>query len=413
MNPHPGPGPLPWHARPFARGWLAWAVPWLIAVVVGAPARGLANDADAAAKAAQLERLRERIEQTRRALAETRSEHDVVQAQLRKVERRIGQVGRAVRRLARDIQRQEQALASLRQRRAELQEALAGYREILARQVRASYVMGRQEHMKILLNQGDPATVQRALVYYDYLNRSRAAQIRNALARLEELQAVEQEIREKQERLQALLARRAQQKKALEDSRMARQKVMASLERRIDDQGQTLRSMVEAEKELEWVVRTLNQALDDIPLEHEADKAFAKRKGELPWPANGRLMHRFGSRRSVGNMRWRGVVIRATSGRDVRAISYGRVAFADWLRGYGLLLIIDHGDGYMSLYGHNQSLYKDVGEWVESGEVVASVGDSGGQRDSGLYFEIRSQGKPVDPTGWCRAPRGRVVGLNP
>lgn len=396
-----------------ARQGLRWVGLFLAAGLwLGVGPAGAASE-QAAAKAAELEELRARIQQAREALQSTRGRHDSVQRELRRVERQIGKVTRALRDLEDEITGQQRALEVLQLRRGELEQGLARHRGVLARQVRASYIMGRQEHLKILLNQGDPATVQRALVYYDYLNRSRAARIHEALDSLRELRTVEAEIRQRQASLRELHARQDRQKERLEAGRAARRDVLAVLDRDIRSKDRKLKVMLRDERELEQVLRALEQALSDIPLPPQADRAFASRKGRLPWPARGRLVHRYGSRRNVGNLRWRGVMIGAPSGRQVRAISYGRVAFADWLRGYGLLLIIDHGDGFMSLYGHNQSLYRDAGEWVEAGDVIASVGDSGGQQDSGLYFEIRAQGEPVDPARWCQAPKGRVVGLNP
>ncbi len=373
------------------------------------PARAASEEA--AAKAAELEELRARIEQAREALESTRGRYDSVQRELRRVEHRIGEVTRALHDLEEEVAGQQRTLEALQLRRGELEAGLARHRDVLARQVRASYIMGRQEHVKILLNQGDPATVQRALVYYDYLNRSRAARIGEALDSLRELRAVEAEIRQRHASLRELHARQARQKERLEAGRAGRREVLAVLNRDIRTKGRRLKLMRRDEQELERVLRALDRVLSDIPLRPPVDQAFASRKGRLPWPAQGRLVHRYGSRRHVGNLRWRGVMIGAPSGRRVRAISYGRVAFAEWLRGYGLLLIIDHGDGFMSLYGHNQSLYRDAGEWVEAGDVIASVGDSGGRQASGLYFEIRAQGKPVDPARWCQAPQGRMVGL--
>ena len=140
----------------------------------------------------------------------------------------------------------------------------------------------------------------------------------------------------------------------------------------------------------------------DLPTEQGERKAFAGLRGKLKWPSRGRLANRYGSRRKEGKLKWQGVMIKAPEGTEVTAISHGRIAFSDWLRGFGLLTIIDHGDGYMSLYGGNQSLYKEVGDWVEAGDVIASVGNSGGHRETALYFEIRHNGKPTNPLKWCR-----------
>ena len=132
-------------------------------------------------------------------------------------------------------------------------------------------------------------------------------------------------------------------------------------------------------------------------------KGLSKLKGKLNWPTTGKLKDIYGKKRKTGRVRWNGVMIMARAGQDVKAVSHGRVAFAEFLRGYGLLLILDHGDGYMSLYGHNQTIYKEIGEWVETGETIASIGTSRGKKHSGLYFEIRYNGKPSNPVRWCRS----------
>lgn len=360
----------------------------------------------------ELERLRDRIEGMRKVLQATRGRQDSVQIELQQVEEKIGKVTQALHTIERDLQNGRKRLASLQEREKTLSNTLDRQREALARQVRASYAIGRQEQLKILLNQGDPATVRRALVYYDYLNRARTSRIRDALQQLQELQQVRSSIAAQQQELAGLRDHQLAQKQALERSRSEREKVLATIESSLQDQDRKLQGMLRNEQELQQVLKALQQALSDIPMEFQDGKAFAKRKGELPWPASGRLANRFGDSRAGGKLNWRGVLIAAARGEDVRAVSRGRVAFANWLRGYGLLMIVDHGNGFMSLYGHNQSLYKDVGEWVQSGEVIATVGDSGGQDDAGLYFEIRHDGEPVNPVTWCRATRGNLVGLN-
>jgi len=153
------------------------------------------------------------------------------------------------------------------------------------------------------------------------------------------------------------------------------------------------------------LLEQLRKALSDIPPDIGDLQPFGKLLGKLSLPARGRISHHFGSRRSTGKLRWQGITIDASEGNEVRAIYHGRVAFADWLRNFGMLIIIDHGDGYMSLYAHNQALYRDVGEWVDQGDVIATIGNSGGQDQSGLYFEIRHNGTPADPSRWIAAAK--------
>lgn len=180
----------------------------------------------------------------------------------------------------------------------------------------------------------------------------------------------------------------------------------------MQDSKKQLRRWETDEKALVKLLIQLQQTLENMPMGEGTRKNFAQQKGKLPWPTKGKLVIRYGSSRQVGNLKWQGIMIRASQGQNIKAVSHGRVAFADWLRGFGLLIILDHGDGFMSLYGHNQSLLKETGDWVDPGEPISTAGDSGGQSKTGLYFEIRKNGKPVNPMRWCRKQRGTRVGMN-
>ena len=366
------------------------------------PLAGNAATGEREAKEAELKQLRQRIASLQQELDTVRGRYDSLRKELRRTERRIGNLSRKIRRLDQDLVTQKEKMAELRQRSGQLQRSVAGQREYLAGQIRASYAMGRQEYMKILLNQESPSTVGRVITYYDYLNKARTERIRTLGKTLRDLEQVRSELEVQTERLHALRAQRAREKSELEASRGERKKVVSQLKAEIKDKDRHLTGMVRDEQELKALIRALSEALADIPAEPGNRKPFGSLKGTLKWPASGPLTVSYGSPRKLGKLTWQGVMIGAGSGDEVRAVSHGRVAFADWLRGYGLLLIIDHGDGFMSLYGHNQSLYKETGDWVEPNEVIATVGDSGGQDRSGLYFEIRKNGQPTDPVRWCR-----------
>ncbi len=396
--------------RPGRRAWIVLALP--VALLSALPICVGAAQGKVQQHTQELEQLRGRIEGMRKLLRTTRGRQDSVQSQLQDVEEHIGRVTQALHKIDHDLQAGSERLDALQAREHALDTTLSTQRQALARQIRASYAMGRQEQLKILLNQGDPSTVLRALVYYDYLNRSRTHRIKEALQQLQTLHEVRASIDTQQQELAKLRQRQLDQKQALENSREERENVLATIDSTLHDQDRKLQNMLHNEQELQQVVKALQQALSDIPMDFQDGKPFAKLKGDLPWPAGGRLLDRFGDARAGGSLRWRGVLISAKQGTDVRAVSRGRVAFANWMRGYGLLLIIDHGNGFMSLYGHNQSLYKDVGEWVQGGEAVATVGNSGGRNDAGLYFEIRHDGEPVNPVTWCRATHGNIVGLS-
>lgn len=357
-------------------------------------------DVDRVAKEAELKQLRERIAVVQRELDKVRGQYDGLREELRQVETRIGTLSRSLAQIEGDLGKKRVELASLNQERASLNLSLESHREHLADQVRATYAMGRQEYVKILLNQEDPTAVGRVITYYDYLNRARTERITALRETLKRLAQVEKEIARESLQLQALKSRQQSEKRTLQGSYDKRSKVMAQLKRELESKGSSLEQMRADEEELKALVKALVEALSDIPPEAGNYQPFGEMKGKLQWPVKGRIRAGFGAPRSQAGLRWQGIVIDGDEGDDVRAVSHGRVAFSDWLRGYGLLMIVDHDDGYMSLYGHNQSLLKETGDWVEAGEVIAYVGNSGGQDETGLYFEIRQDGRPRDPVGW-------------
>ena len=358
---------------------------------------------------AKLELLRDRITGLRAQMDSTSGERTELSKALQQAEQQIGRLARKLRVLEGRLARQKASLDELRNEQAQQQRALAEQRRALARQVNAAYAMGRQERLKILLNQQDPATVSRMMVYYDYLNRARAQKMDNIRRQMERLAQTEYEIQLEQRQLAYLQREQQDELAAMRESQAVRQDVVARLTRELQDQGRQLDRLQADERDLKTLIRGLEEALADIPASHPQQIEFAGLRGRLPWPARGRIVKRFGAPK-LGNLVWDGVMISAPEGQEVRAVHHGRVAFADWLRGFGLLLIVDHGDGYMTLYGHNQSLFKEAGDWVEVNEPVALVGSSGGQEQAGVYFGIRHQGRAVNPAKWCRRPTGRKVG---
>ncbi len=352
-------------------------------------------------RAAELAALRQRIALLRDDLNRVHSRYDALRNDLRVSEEAIGRIAGTLHDLNIQLALQRRKLAALQRKRADLENSIARQRRLLGEQIRAAYAMGRQEYLKILLSQQQPATLGRVITYYDYLNRARSARISSLLEAMRQLDRVRRQIETETDRLAALRDQQRQQKADLELNQAARTRLMSRLKHDMRSKSQRLQQMLSDEKELESLVNSLAQALADIPAEPGNQRPFAQMKGRLSWPLRGPIIDRYGARR-VGNLRWQGVLIAAKAGQPVRAISYGRVAFADWLRGYGMLLIIDHGNGYMSLYGHNQTLYKSVGDWVAAGDVIAAAGTSGGDSTNALYFEIRRNGKPTNPSNWCR-----------
>jgi septal ring factor EnvC (AmiA/AmiB activator) len=258
----------------------------------------------------------------------------------------------------------------------------------------------------LLLNQEDPDRVGRALAYHRYVQRAYVERLRAVEARLTEVAEVEREIERERATLLGLQGEQGRARTVLAEQRQARAEVLARIQKELGETGAEIARLTEDARQLERLIESLKGRLPDIPETLEPAKPFAEMRGTLPWPTQGRVQVGFGSPRP-GGLTAQGVVIAAPGGAPVHAVHAGRVAFADWLRGLGLLLILDHGDGFMSLYGHNRELLRAEGDWVGAGEPVATVGDSGGSAEAGLYFELRRQGAPLDPARWCRGSPGR------
>lgn len=354
-------------------------------------------------KAARLEELRARIAEVKDALSADRAREDKVTQELRRLEERTGRLTAQLNELEEKVDAKSQRVEDLRADYQAASERLATQRRFLRRQIRAAYTRGREAYLQLLLNQEDPDAVDRMMVYYDYFNEARSERIRAAvddLARLRELRAsLDQELAE----LEALREQRADRLAELSDQRAERKELLARLRDRIGERDERLSRLKADAEQLSNLVAGLRGNLSDIPEDEAAQRPFSTRKGELGWPLQGDVLGDFGARRAEG-ISWNGLLIDAEAGEPVRAVAHGRVVFADWLRGLGLLIIIDHGDGYMTLYGHNQSLYSETGDWVSAGDVVATVGASGGREQAALYFELRSEGQPVDPTAWLSSP---------
>lgn len=378
---------------------LAVANLWMAPGTHAAPSAAPQN---AELHARELQTLRARINELQRRLDETVGARDAERLRLRVLDKKIAELTRHLRLIEKQLAEQGQHLRVLERRRLALHAAIGEQGKGLEREMRAAYVLGSQSYLKLLLNQENPETVSRVLGYYRYLNSARLRKIERARSALDELRGVEHEIGEQRQRLLALHEAEAQRRGAREEVRVERRRVLAALERKVQDQSAEIARLREDESRLQRLIEQLQDYLADVP--PVTDARFREIKGRLPLPTNGRLRVRFGEPRAGGAMRSKGVFLSAAEGQDVISVARGRVAFADWLRGFGLLLILEHGDGYMTLYGHNQSLYAQVGDWVEAGQVIATVGSTGDAPEPGVYFEIRQQGQPRDPLQWCRMP---------
>jgi septal ring factor EnvC (AmiA/AmiB activator) len=374
----------------------------VVAVIVSACVLGSAAIVSAEEDAAKLKRLRGRIQTLQTQLNKTVHKRDSEREEVRQLENRIGSRIRTLRQLDARLKDEAKRLRDLQAQRAAAQNDLGYQTKGLEAQVQAAYAMGRDSYFKLLLNQDDPASVSRMLVYYRYLNKARVRHIDNIKAGLVKLRQVEDQITRRTRELEALRTTQVEQKQALGVSRTRRTQVLASLNRQVRDQTEEIARLRRDESRLERLLEQLQEYLADAPVVPALKAHFRENKGKLPLPARGKILARYGALKSFGKLRWKGVFLAGRIGQDVISVAHGRVAFADWLRGFGLLLILEHGDGYMTLYGHNQSLYAQVGDWVQPGQVVASMGNTGDAPQAGVYFEIRQRGQPRDPLKWCR-----------
>jgi len=282
-----------------------------------------------------------------------------------------------------------------RRREAEVAEMRAG----LAQQMRAAYMIGREEPLKLLLNQEDPARAGRMFAYYSYFGRARADVIATIDSDIHKLSDLDAQLAADEQRLDALQNATAEELKQLETARAQRDAALVAIKADSRTSAQVLQRLQAQQTALTALLRDLSRALEPFP--GDSSGAFGGLRGRLAWPVGGHLAARFGQVRA-GGLKWDGMLIDTQRGADVRAVYRGRVIYADWLPGLGLLTIIDHGDGYLSLYGHNDRLYKAVGDTVSAGDVIAASGDSGGSSRPQLYFEIRKGSRPVDPGPWFR-----------
>ncbi|RKZ48732.1 MAG: hypothetical protein DRQ48_00520 [Gammaproteobacteria bacterium] len=357
-------------------------------------------------KSAELDSVRHQIEDVKTSMEKARLETDALQTELKKNETSAGNITLNIREIERQIQQRNERLNQLNDRKSVRERALVKQKQALSQQIRSAYMVGKNDYMKLLLNQEDPARVGRALAYYDYHNQARAQQINSVNTEIETITQLENTIKRENDALFKLKKNQLAKEREISQSRRERENILAKLLNELEKQGLELQALQQQEQETKNLLEKLTeeQARDDrgSVAFFEDIPPFNSLKGKLDWPIKGKILTRYGSRKQGGKLKWQGVVINAELGVDVQAVSGGQVVFADWFRNLGLLIIIDHGDGYMSLYGYNQSLLKKTGDWVLPGEIISLAGDSGGQLRSGVYFEIRNNGSPVNPARWCR-----------
>jgi septal ring factor EnvC (AmiA/AmiB activator) len=322
-----------------------------------------------------------------------------LQTGLRDSELAISRTRKDIEQTRKRLQQAQSKRAQLRRQREELLISRSEQQELITREIQMAYQMGKQGQLKLLLNQQRPDTLARSMAYYEYFYTARQDHIERYLNILSDIDRLEPEIVNAAIQLEASRSTLNEQEQQLVAEKQQRQQDLGLLNKAIRSKDERMQKMAVDREELERLLEVIEQAVAELRMPMEFQD-FASQKGAMHWPVTGKASNRYGGRRNGSQMRWRGLVIPAEEGSNVMSIHHGRVVFADWFRGSGLLLIIDHGDGYMSLYAHNQALLRDVGEWVVGGSPVAMVGNSGGQQEAALYFEIRQDGKPIDPDGW-------------
>ena len=380
----------------------------LFLLLVAAASAASAQDTGeelAKVKERELEQVRERISDLKQSMDKSAGERDRLTGELQDIEVAISEQRMRIKEIEREQRYTENKKQVLDADLVEREEHLDVESSELAAQIRAAYMTGSQEKIKLLLNQRDPATLGRLMAYYRYLSDYRADNIAAVMEEIRKLGELRSQIAAEEARLASLAKNRYAELTRLNRSQEERQTLLASLKNKIASEGQEVDRLAAQEQDLTRLIAELSSILSDYPISSEAP--FSRHKGKLTWPVAGTLLHDFGQPRVGGNIKWNGVVLAAPRGREVRVVYHGRIAFADWLAGMGLLVIVDHGEGYMTLYGYNETILKNAGDWVAPGDVIATVGDSGGQQRTSVYFELRRGTKPVNPRQWVtRRPGG-------
>ena len=387
------------------------------------------------------------IAELKKQLSKIQQEKSSAEQALKKTETEIGELEKQVDDLQQQEKKTEQELDLLDKQKKKLHSSRLDQQKLIAIQARAAYQAGQQEPLRLLLNQQQPEKFSRNLTYYQYIGKARQQQINEFNETIRQITNISAQITEQQNNLAEQRASLLSKQESLKTLRQQRQQKVASLSQQQRKDTQSLNSRQADQAALNKVLQTIEatlarqaqeareaerkrqrliaeqqrqqaeQLLDKQPqpatgkqpqspmvstaITHNGGN-FSTVRGKLPWPVNGRLIAHFGSARGDTRSKWDGVLISSQAGTQVRAIHPGRVVFADWLRGAGLLVIVDHGDGYLSLYGHNQSILSRPGDMVQTGQAISTVGNTGGQDQAALYFAIRQKGKPADPTQWCR-----------
>lgn len=376
-----------------------------------------------------LKTLRERLEKLQRDYQATRESHADAADSLKQSERAISDTKRKLRRLENEQQKTRGELSTVKTELEQVQASIGDRQKRLGEMLRKAYMRGGGDSLKLLLGGKDPNETSRELAYLNYLSQSQLRLIESLRQELDHLARLKESAAEKDRALTEIRQNEIAEQEKLLKEKQARQAVLSRLSGKIMAQRKEIGTLKQDEKRLTDLLAKLaklaqqrkakaakkaapksarTQSSGPVAVNTEAPEAiygetsFSRLKGLLRLPVRGELMNRFGAPREDGGLIWKGLFVRAQEGAEVKAVAAGRVVFADWLRGFGNLVIVDHGEGYMSLYSNNESLYKQPGEGVKGGDTIASAGNSGGQDEPGVYFELRHQGRPINPMAWIK-----------
>ena len=367
---------------------------------------GLFSETLYAQQSDELEAIQQQIKNKQQQIQTQLAKAKNLSGLLKKAELEIGTTAQALNRSQGKLSNNQREQQQLNIQQKSIKKQLDLQQTILAKQLRSAFMTGNYDYAKMLLNQQDAAKFERSITYYQYLNKARKSQIDGFRALVKQLQQVDQDLLEKQQELEQLQVAQKLQKSRLSQQQSSRKNTLEQIQAAIQSDAARIELLQLNEQNLLVALESARQEAQEQEQDQEQRRpesleGLSKYKGKLLLPTKGRLRRLFGDRRQ-GQVRWKGVLINGNAGSPVVAIHHGKVLYADWLRGFGLVTVLDHGDGYMSLYGHNQALLRQAGDTVEAGEAIALVGQSGGLSNPNLYFEIRHKGKPVNPSKWLK-----------
>ncbi len=348
----------------------------------------------------QLNQVQGNIKSVEKNISQLKKNQDKASSALMRIEQKQGKITHALQALTKQMRQKQQRINEIEQD-SQLQNGnLLMQQEQLARQVKSAYALGRQEQLKLLFNQQDSRQSSRMMTYYQYFNRAKLQRLTQINSDIQQLSVLNQQSQLEKQQLAELVSKNKVQQNQLTKSKKERKTILAKINRDYQKNISQLSRLKKNEQQLIRLITSLQQAKREDAQPLAANQPFQHLKGKLPWPVKGKILHSFGSSRS--GSRWNGVLIKASEGTEIKAIAQGQVIFSNWLKGYGLLVIVRHDKKYVSLYAYNQSLYKEVGDRVDTGDILATAGSSGGREKAGLYFEIRNKDKPLNPRQWCQ-----------